>query len=254
MLIVRGLRPAEYGSCLTLGKKRGGRHIAYQQGWRLATLGATRPCGQTSFPLRCEFANPRTLYASEAIYMRTILALTLLTLFSTHQTTFAGRPVLAKQAASETYLRVSSTALGGFAQDVGRFPSTAEGLDALVQRPSSVSPEAWKGPYLSMTHIPLDPWGHPWVYQCPGNHTPYPFDLYTLGADGISVTSGDDRDDINNWNPQRPWGSYYRRRSVLKRWTRGPLRIALVLAGVVALVLGVWALWRPSRSSDVTGV
>jgi len=77
-----------------------------------------------------------------------------------------------------------------FSFDMGRYPSSAEGLDALVRNPGNN--DAWKGPYLAKD-LPKDPWGHSYVYHCPGMHGDY--DLYSCGADGVD--GGDD--DICSW-------------------------------------------------------
>jgi general secretion pathway protein G len=82
------------------------------------------------------------------------------------------------------------SALQLFSFDVGRFPSSPEGLEALVQNPGNFS--SWKGPYLKKA-VPKDPWDRPYVYHCPGTNGDY--DLYSFGADG---TEGTD-DDICSW-------------------------------------------------------
>ena len=82
-------------------------------------------------------------------------------------------------------------ALMDFNADMGRFPTTEEGLKALVQNPGS---DMWSGPYLSKKKVPKDPWGRDYVYVCPGTHgTPY--DLYSKGPDGQEGTD----EDICNW-------------------------------------------------------
>jgi general secretion pathway protein G len=78
-----------------------------------------------------------------------------------------------------------------FSFDLGRFPTTNEGLEALIRNPGNI--EAWKGPYLSKTELPNDPWGKPFVYRCPGQHGD--FDLFSYGADGVE--GGED--DIVSW-------------------------------------------------------
>ncbi len=77
-----------------------------------------------------------------------------------------------------------------FSFDMGRNPTTAEGLEALMRNPGDS--DSWKGPYLSKA-LPNDPWGRPYAYRCPGNHGDY--DLFSFGADGIE---GND-DDICSW-------------------------------------------------------
>jgi general secretion pathway protein G len=77
-----------------------------------------------------------------------------------------------------------------FSFDVGRYPSSAEGLEALVRNPGNN--DSWKGPYLAKD-LPKDPWGRQYVYRSPGMHGDY--DLFSCGADGVD--GGDD--DICSW-------------------------------------------------------
>lgn len=73
-----------------------------------------------------------------------------------------------------------ASALDLFYLDAGRYPSTEEGLAALVQKPNDVS--SWSGPYLKANSVPKDPWGHGYVYRSPGQNGPY--DIGSLGPDG----------------------------------------------------------------------
>ncbi len=84
-------------------------------------------------------------------------------------------------------------ALDEFRIDVGRYPTSQEGLQVLV---SPISGEArWAGPYLKKG-IPADPWGRPYVYQQPGSHGD--FDLLSYGKDGRPGGTGEDAD-LTNW-------------------------------------------------------
>ncbi len=85
-------------------------------------------------------------------------------------------------------------ALDQFRLDVGRYPSTEEGLQALVSQPNGEA--SWAGPYLKKG-LPLDPWGRPYVYQLPGTHGG-DFDLLSYGKDGHPGGSGEDAD-VTNW-------------------------------------------------------
>jgi general secretion pathway protein G len=85
-------------------------------------------------------------------------------------------------------------ALDQFRLDVGRYPTSEEGLQALVAQPGGES--GWAGPYLKKG-VPPDPWSHPYVYQQPGAHGG-DFDLLSLGKDGRPGGSGEDAD-ITNW-------------------------------------------------------
>lgn len=73
-----------------------------------------------------------------------------------------------------------------FKLDVGRFPTTAEGLEALVKRPSNIA--AWNGPYLKGSTLPLDPWGNPYRYASPGSSGGV--EILSLGGDGAPGGEG----------------------------------------------------------------
>lgn len=76
-----------------------------------------------------------------------------------------------------------------FKLDVGRYPSTEEGLEALVKRPGNVS--GWAGPYLK-GGVPADPWGHPYRYANPGSNGG--LEIMSLGADGAPGGEGENAD------------------------------------------------------------
>ena len=84
-------------------------------------------------------------------------------------------------------------ALAQYRIDVGRFPTTEQGLQALVVRPTTE--KKWAGPYLEKT-VPLDPWGKSYIYKSPGQHGDY--DLYSFGKDGAAGGTGDAAD-IVSW-------------------------------------------------------
>jgi general secretion pathway protein G len=77
---------------------------------------------------------------------------------------------------------------------MGDYPSTAEGLQALVAAPASKS-EQWRGPYLADGKIPPDPWGEPYVYRYPGVKNKAGYDIFSKGPDKTEGTA----DDIGNW-------------------------------------------------------
>jgi general secretion pathway protein G len=99
-----------------------------------------------------------------------------------------GRQTVAKEQIAEF-----ESALDLYRLDVGRYPSTDEGLQALHVKPAAV--ENWDGPYLKKD-VPADPWSHPYVYRFPGQHGD--FDLFSYGADGQEGGDGDAAD-IKNW-------------------------------------------------------
>lgn len=99
----------------------------------------------------------------------------------------------AKVKAAKAQIELLSTALDTFRLDIGRYPSSEEGLDALVRKPGSV--DKWDGPYLKKD-MPLDPWGKAYVYKSPGDHGA--FDLLSYGADGVAGGESDNRD-VTSW-------------------------------------------------------
>lgn len=105
-----------------------------------------------------------------------------------------GREKAETQAAS-VQIENLGAALDTFRLDVGRYPSTQEGLAALEQRPSAA--DRWDGPYLKKS-VPMDPWGRRYVYSSPGN-AGRPYDLYSLGADGAQGGDGSNRD-VFSWD------------------------------------------------------
>jgi general secretion pathway protein G len=89
------------------------------------------------------------------------------------------------------------TPLGTYRIDNGDYPTTAEGLQALLTAPSGKG-NTWRGPYLEVTppdKMPRDPWGHDYFYLYPGTRNPGRYDLFSAGRDGIPGTA----DDIGNW-------------------------------------------------------
>jgi general secretion pathway protein G len=80
-----------------------------------------------------------------------------------------------------------SSALDLFYLDAARYPSSAEGLDALTQRPSNIP--VWNGPYLKGGKVPADPWGHPYQYRPSTERVP-PYEILSLGSDGREGGSG----------------------------------------------------------------
>lgn len=89
-------------------------------------------------------------------------------------------------------IQAFESALDSFRLDVGRYPTTDEGLNALLVQPSNLS--RWNGPYLKKA-IPLDPWHNAYIYRAPG--TTKEFDLLSYGKDGKSGGNRDGADIIN---------------------------------------------------------
>lgn len=99
----------------------------------------------------------------------------------------------AKVKATQAQIELLGTALDTLRLDVGRYPTTQEGLNALRRQPGDA--QKWDGPYLKK-EVPLDPWGRAYIYRSPGEHGPY--DLFSYGADGVPGGEGDNRD-VTSW-------------------------------------------------------
>lgn len=103
----------------------------------------------------------------------------------------------ARVAAAKTQIETFGTALDAYRLDNGRYPSSAQGLGALWQRPTIEPPANWRSPYLRKA-VPKDPWGHEYVYVCPGRVNPQSYDLMSYGADGTAGGEGENAD-ILSW-------------------------------------------------------
>jgi general secretion pathway protein G len=73
--------------------------------------------------------------------------------------------------------------------DIGTYPTTEQGLLALIERPSGVT--RWNGPYLKGEKVPEDPWGRPFIYHSPSQREGHEYDLYSLGPTGQPGGTGD---------------------------------------------------------------
>ena len=92
----------------------------------------------------------------------------------------------AKVSTAKTEVANLSAGLDLFKYDVGRYPTTQEGLEALVNPPADA--ENWNGPYVKKTTKLSDPWGHPYVYKVPGDHAAY--DIASYGPAGLDGGAG----------------------------------------------------------------
>jgi general secretion pathway protein G len=109
-----------------------------------------------------------------------------------------GRPEEARRTKARIQIESIETALKLYKLDNGSYPTTEQGLQALVEPPSvGKLASAWReGGYLEKGRVPKDPWDNEYVYLCPGIHGD--FDLVSYGADGETGGEGKDMD-INNW-------------------------------------------------------
>lgn len=107
----------------------------------------------------------------------------------------AGRSEQARVAVAQADVDLNiATALKLYEVDNGSFPTTEEGINALLDAPGSA--KNWKGPYFEKK--PVDPWGNEYQYKCPGAHRTYSYDLSSLGKDGA-----ESEDDVVNWDKEK---------------------------------------------------
>jgi len=99
-----------------------------------------------------------------------------------------------KTKAARVQVEDLSASLDMYKLDVGKYPTTEQGLNALVEKPADT--KRWNGPYLRKTKVPQDPWVQDYHYASPGEHGK--FDIYTYGADEKEGGEGEDQD-INSW-------------------------------------------------------
>ena len=107
-----------------------------------------------------------------------------------------GRVGQSRQAAARVQIELLGAALDQFKLDVGRYPNSQEGLQALQQSPGNAP--GWEGPYLKK-EVPRDPWGSPYQYRSPGENGEY--DLASLGSDGAAGGEGE-ASDVTSWGAE----------------------------------------------------
>ncbi|MDX1607052.1 MAG: type II secretion system major pseudopilin GspG [Candidatus Competibacterales bacterium] len=105
-----------------------------------------------------------------------------------------GKTETANIKTTKTQIEQLGAALDMFRLEVGRYPTSSEGLRALIERPADA--ERWNGPYLKKNVIPEDAWGNEFIYRAPGEHGSY--DLLSYGPDASPGGEGDNAD-IVSW-------------------------------------------------------
>jgi general secretion pathway protein G len=120
-------------------------------------------------------------------------------------TVVVGRINEARTQTARAQIKQLESALTFYQMDNGRFPTTDQGLQSLVVKPTGApEPRNYKpGGYLQGGAVPPDPWGAPYEYQAPGVHNPQGFDLWTYGADAQPGGEGADQD-VGNWVEATP--------------------------------------------------
>ena len=102
----------------------------------------------------------------------------------------------AKEKIAHQSIERLASVLDIYKLDVGTYPTTEQGLQALLVRPEGV--ENWSGPYLKGETIPADPWGHPFLYRMPSERQGHDYDLYSLGPSGKPGGTGADAEILND--------------------------------------------------------
>lgn len=136
--------------------------------------------------------NPRRRRSAFTLIELLLVMVILVVLAAVVVPKFANRSVQAKVTAATTDIATLSSALDAFEIDMSRYPTSEEGLSALVNAPSDANGQ-WRGPYISK--LPMDPWNRSYNYQNPGSHNPQGYDLYSYGIDGTESP-----DDLVNWD------------------------------------------------------
>lgn len=144
---------------------------------RIGGASGTRPAG-------------RGFTLIELMVVLVILAM-LTTIAAPRVTKYLGK---AKSQTARVQVDALGAAVDAFVLDVGRPPSDAEGLGALLAAPSDLA--QWDGPYIKKSASLMDPWSRPYQYRHPGKHSDY--DIFTLAADNKEGGEGDAQD-IGNW-------------------------------------------------------
>ena len=124
-----------------------------------------------------------------------IVLFILVTLMAMAVVTVRGTQAKSQKRSAFTYVKMLANEMERYATDVGRVPSTEQGLAALVACPSDVSPGTWGGPYIRDTATSKDPWGNQYQYTSPGTRSGKEFDIWSFGPDLVDGTP----DDIGSW-------------------------------------------------------
>ncbi len=143
--------------------------------------------------MKCQLSTKKTNHRRRAFTLvELLLVLTILAILAAIVLPkIAGRGEQARVGAAKTQLNSFATALDMFEVDNGHYPRGKNGLNDLNVQPKDAS--NW---HQYLDQVPLDPWGHPYIYEYPGKHRPNSYDLSSMGPDGQAGTP----DDIVNWD------------------------------------------------------
>jgi len=102
----------------------------------------------------------------------------------------------AKEKVAHQSIERLASVLDIYKLDVGTYPTSEQGLEALIEHPTGV--DHWSGPYLKGEKVPEDPWGHPFLYRMPSQRPGHDYDLFSLGPTGKPGGAGSDAEIDNN--------------------------------------------------------
>jgi general secretion pathway protein G len=119
-----------------------------------------------------------------------------------------GKPEEARRTQAQIQIQALENALKMYKLDNGEYPTTEQGLKALVEKPATGTiPRSWReGGYLDKSKPPKDPWKNDYIYMFPGVRNPNGFDLFSYGSDGQQGGEGDNVD-IGNWENEAQEGA-----------------------------------------------
>jgi general secretion pathway protein G len=145
-------------------------------------------------PVRCRRRRTSAAQAGFTLVELLVVLVILVLLASLVAPRVIGYLGSSRTKAAKVQIQSLTTALELYKVDTGRYPTTGEGLKALVEAPPGAS--SWGGPYLTKKEVPNDPWGKAYVYRSPGEHGA--FDISSLGADNQPGGTGEN-EDITSW-------------------------------------------------------
>ncbi len=119
-----------------------------------------------------------------------------------------GKPEEARRTQAQIQIQALENALKMYKLDNGEYPTTEQGLKALVEKPATGTiPRSWReGGYLDKSKVPKDPWKNDYIYMFPGVRNANGFDLFSYGSDGQQGGEGDNVD-IGNWENEGQEGA-----------------------------------------------
>ncbi len=145
----------------------------------------------------------------------------------------------ARIAVTRTNMRILQTAVTSFQEASGRLPTQEEGLSVLIHKPAD-----WPGSlpwetFLETPELPCDVWGNEFGYVL-NSDWPEGFGIYSCGRDGVTLSLGNDYDDLNTWNTQAPWNDCYRIQTERREAISSAVSLVIILLIIAAVFVLLW--------------